>query len=94
MGDIFSNYLEILLKSCCFKGKKLGINKGNRWNQSITEVTISADGLQANNKLDFSWTVIAERGFPIYIQRSHQKDHVPGSIVYYYEVTQMSSYGS
>jgi hypothetical protein len=61
---------------------------GNRWTENNTNATISLNGLKAY--ADQPTQVYALKGFPIapHISRS---DHYAGTIVYYFEVTELRS---
>jgi hypothetical protein len=69
------------------KNKQVNNPRGNVWNAKKTKAKISANGLEAgNNKAEWR-NVYALKGFRIRGQHS-RNDNSPGTIVYYYEITQ------
>jgi hypothetical protein len=73
-----------------FKVKKLGNPKENVWNGTNRNATISADGLQASKGTSEWLNLSASKGFAISVEQCRM-DHFPGTILYYFEVTQVSS---
>jgi hypothetical protein len=69
--------------------KKLYNMKGNRWKKSNRNVTISRGGLNLGNTTERRPHVFAEQGFDI-SGDSRKEDNFTGTIIYYFEVTQMS----
>jgi hypothetical protein len=77
--------------------KRLINSKGIRWNGAKSEAKISWDGLKARIRSDwfpfyFSYWqyVFANKGFVI-SEAYSRKDNFPGTIVYYFEVTQIAT---
>jgi hypothetical protein len=64
--------------------------KQNVWSGTNTKVTISADGLNAINVNDERMDVFAVKGFAISGENC-PRENFPGTIIYYFEVTQRSS---
>jgi hypothetical protein len=69
---------------------KVANPKGNYWVQNNRYITISPDGHKA--KSEYTFDVIAAKGFPIYWANSAPYDiFFNGTILYYYEIAQLSS---
>jgi hypothetical protein len=82
--------LDNFMKNSFIKVIRLKNPCGNRWKNTKTLANISEDGLQAKDKC-FGYTfVYASHGFSIFGE-TLRKDHFPGTIAYYFEVTQMSA---
>jgi hypothetical protein len=83
-------WIYLINVSVTLKGVRLGNPPGNAWNKSNTKATISGDGLQANSSVEREYEfVYAEKGFGIHWKYS-RKVNFPGTILYYFEITQMS----
>jgi hypothetical protein len=83
--------MNVSLSSHSLKGVRLGNPRGNGWNKSNTKAIISEDGLQANSSAEQEYQfVYAEKGFGIHWRYS-RKVNFPGTILYYFEIPQMSS---
>jgi hypothetical protein len=67
--------------------------EANRWDESkcsTNNATISTDGLQATKNSRKEWTCIcAEHGFHL-PGLNYRMDNFPGTIVHYFEITQIS----
>jgi hypothetical protein len=75
-----------------FKTKRLQIPKANYWNRCNKEAIICPqDGLTAANaSIKEAVNVSAMEGFPIAAELC-RNDEYPGTIVYYFEVTNLST---
>jgi hypothetical protein len=75
--------------------KKLINPAGNVWNGTKTKAKISADGLEArNNTIPAEWlNVCASQGFGISAAEHSGMDNSQGTILYYFEISQMSGSG-
>jgi hypothetical protein len=59
----------------------------NYWNRTKTTATISLNGLQVSAK---KWSyAVAMEAFGFAGNKDFRTDHFPGTIIYYYEMTQM-----
>jgi hypothetical protein len=75
---------------CNFQNKRLRNPEQNGWNDSNTNAIISSNGLQVSDNTGNISTVMAKKGFPISGQLARQEDNVAGTILYYFEVIQLS----
>jgi hypothetical protein len=74
-----------------FQSIRLRNPEQNGWEVSNTDAIISFNGLYASDNTGFIWhNVFAKKGFPISGELS-RTDNFPGTILYYFEVTQMST---
>jgi hypothetical protein len=73
-----------------FKAKKFGKPSNvNCWNGTKSTATISPDGLQVSDSTKSWLNANATEGFVIAGDKNLRADHFPGTIIYYYEMTQM-----
>jgi hypothetical protein len=91
----FSQRLDMILPlgkfDWKFQSKLLRNPEQNGWEVFNTGAIISSNGLLANNNIGTWRNVIAKKGFPITEELS-RKDNFPGTILYYFEVTNMSNF--
>jgi hypothetical protein len=71
------------------KSKHVNNRGRNIWNSTKTKAKISANGLQASDNTNEWVNVYAVKGFDISGQHSRKDNNFHGTIVYYYEVTQI-----
>jgi hypothetical protein len=83
--------MDNFMKNIFLKTIRLKNSTGNRWKTSKTLAKISEDGLKATDNCCMEYTfVYASQGFSI-LGETLRKDDFPGTIVYYFEVTQMQA---
>jgi hypothetical protein len=94
-GKKFSKrlYLCLCLGKCEWKyqSKRLCNPEKNGWKVPNTDAIISSNGLLACYNTGEWHNVFSKKGFPISGELC-RKDNFPGTILYYFEVTQISSY--
>jgi hypothetical protein len=73
-----------------FQTKRLKNPEQNCWEVANTDAIISSNGLCASDNTGDWQNVYAKKGFPITGELS-RTDSFPGTILYYFEVTNMST---
>jgi hypothetical protein len=75
-----------------FQSKRLRNPDENGWEVSNTGAIISSNGLLDSRNTGAYPNIFAKKGFPISDELS-RTDNFPGTIVYYFEVTNLTAYG-
>jgi hypothetical protein len=84
------NVINFVKLNANFKSKRLRNPLKNGWNRSNTNAIISFNGLQVSDYREHFSIVFAKKGFPISGELSRKEDNFPGTILYYFEVIQIS----
>jgi hypothetical protein len=75
---------------CNFKSKRLSNPEQNGWKSSNTNALIFFNGRYASDNSGGDSIVFAKKGFHISGELPRKESNFPGTILYYFEVTQIS----